>query len=313
MSEYKFAVVGAGSIGVGWSIVFARAGYSVCVFDIKPEILDRFWVQINSKLKLLAENDLLQEDLEAISKRITTTTRLSQALTGADYVQECGPEELQIKQNIYKKLEELSSPNAILASSSSALTTTQFASDLPTKHRCLVVHPGNPPYLLAIAEVVPASFTSNHCVEETFKILRSVEMAPILVSHEPKGFVFNRIQGAVLREAYSLVRDGVISPQDLDLIVTEGLGKRWSIVGPFATAALNVQGGIKAHAARMGQSYFEMGQSRGQNEPWSAELIEKVSKDIEIKLNNSDWLINVEKRDLALMKITKLLLEIIKP
>ena len=313
MSEYKFAVVGAGSIGVGWSIVFARAGYSVCVFDIKPEILDRFWVQINSKLKLLAENDLLQEDLEAISKRITTTTRLSQALTGADYVQECGPEELQIKQNIYKKLEELSSPNAILASSSSALTTTQFASDLPTKHRCLVVHPGNPPYLLAIAEVVPASFTSNHCVEETFKILRSVEMAPILVSHEPKGFVFNRIQGAVLREAYSLVREGVISPQDLDLIVTEGLGKRWSIVGPFATAALNVQGGIKAHAARMGQSYFEMGQSRGQNEPWSAELIEKVSKDIEIKLNNSDWLINVEKRDLALMKITKLLLEIIKP
>jgi 3-hydroxyacyl-CoA dehydrogenase len=313
LSEYKFAVVGAGSIGVGWSIVFARAGYSVCVFDIKSEILDRFWVQINSKLKLLAENDLLQEDLEAISKRITTTTELSQALTGADYVQECGPEELQIKQNIYKKLEELSSPNAILASSSSALTTTQFASDLPTKHRCLVVHPGNPPYLLAIAEVVPASFTSNHCVEETFKILRSVEMAPILVSHEPKGFVFNRIQGAVLREAYSLVRDGVISPKDLDLIVTEGLGKRWSIIGPFATAALNVQGGIKAHAARMGQSYFEMGQSRGQNEPWSAELIEKVSKDIEIKLNNSDWLINVEKRDLALMKITKLLLEIIKP
>ena len=313
MSEHKFAVVGAGSIGVGWSIVFARAGYSVCVFDIKPEILDRFWVQINSKLKLLAENDLLQEDLEAVSKRITTTTELSQALTGADYVQECGPEELQIKQNIYKKLEELSSPNAILASSSSALTTTQFASDLPTKHRCLVVHPGNPPYLLAIAEVVPASFTSNHCVEETFKILRSVEMAPILVSHEPKGFVFNRIQGAVLREAYSLVREGVISPQDLDLIVTEGLGKRWSIVGPFATAALNVQGGIKVHAARMGQSYFEMGQSRGQTEPWSADLIEKVSKDIEIKLNNSDWLINVEKRDLALMKITKLLLEIIKP
>lgn len=313
MFEYKFAVVGAGSIGVGWSIVFARAGYSVCVFDIKPEILDRFWVQINSKLKLLEENDLLQEDLEAISKRITTTTELSKALTGADYVQECGPEELQIKQNIYKKLEELSSPNAILASSSSALTTTQFASDLRTKHRCLVVHPGNPPYLLAIAEVVPASFTSNHCVEATFKILRSVEMAPILVSHEPKGFVFNRIQGAVLREAYSLVREGVISPQDLDLIVTEGLGKRWSIVGPFATAALNVQGGIKAHAARMGQSYFEMGQSRGQNEPWSAELIEKVSKDIEIKLNNSDWLINVEKRDLALMKITKLLLEIIKP
>lgn len=313
MSDYKFAVVGAGSIGVGWTIVFARSGFNVLVYDLKPEILSDFWNQIKSKLQLLADNDLLQEDLETISKRITTTLDLSLALLDADYVQECGPENLAFKQKIFEKFEELTTPKTILASSSSALTTSEFASHLASKNRCLVVHPANPPYLLSIAEVVPAAFTSNQCIEETFTILKNTGMLPVLISNEPQGFVFNRIQGAVLREAYCLVRDGVITPQDLDLIVTQGLGKRWSITGPFATSALNVRGGIKAHAARMGQSYFEMGQSRGQNEPWEEELVEQVSKDIEKKLNNSDWQVNIAKRDLALMKLNKAFGNILKP
>ena len=256
---------------------------------------------------------MLQEDLETISKRITTTLDLSLALSDADYVQECGPENVAFKQNIFEKFEKLTTPKTILASSSSALTTNEFASHLDSKNRCLVVHPANPPYLLSIAEVVPAAFTSNQCIEETFTILKNTVMLPVLISKEPQGFVFNRIQGAVLREAYCLVRDGVITPQDLDLIVTQGLGKRWSITGPFATAALNVQGGIKAHAARMGQSYFEMGQSRGQNKPWEEDLVEQVSKDIEKKLNNSDWQANIAKRDLALMKLNKALGNILKP
>ena len=313
MSDYKFAVVGAGSIGVGWTIVFARSGFNVLVYDLKPEILSDFWIQIKSKLQLLADNDLLQEDLETISKRITTTLDLSLALSDADYVQECGPENVAFKQNIFEKFEKLTTPKTILASSSSALTTNEFASHLDSKNRCLVVHPANPPYLLSIAEVVPAAFTSNQCIEETFTILKNTGMLPVLISNEPQGFVFNRIQGAVLREAYCLVRDGVITPQDLDLIVTQGLGKRWSITGPFATAALNVQGGIKAHAARMGQSYFEMGQSRGQNKPWEEDLVEQVSKDIEKKLNHSDWQANIAKRDLALMKLNKALGNILKP
>ena len=313
MSDYKFAVVGAGSIGVGWTIVFARSGFNVLVYDLKPEILSDFWIQIKSKLQLLADNDLLQEDLETISKRITTTLDLSLALSDADYVQECGPENVAFKQNIFEKFEKLTTPKTILARSSSALTTNEFASHLDSKNRCLVVHPANPPYLLSIAEVVPAAFTSNQCIEETFTILKNTGMLPVLISNEPQGFVFNRIQGAVLREAYCLVRDGVITPQDLDLIVTQGLGKRWSITGPFATAALNVQGGIKAHAARMGQSYFEMGQSRGQNKPWEEDLVEQVSKDIEKKLNNSDWQANIAKRDLALMKLNKALGNILKP
>jgi 3-hydroxyacyl-CoA dehydrogenase len=133
------------------------------------------------------------------------------------------------------------------------------------------------------------------------------------VNNEPQGFVFNRLQGAILREAYCLVRDGVISPTDLDLIVTEGLGKRWSIVGPFSTSALNVRGGIKAHVARMGKSYFEMGKERGQNDPWDESLVDIVAADIDKKLPDANWEENTKKRDLALMKLNKLFEKVVKP
>ena len=313
MSKIKFAVLGAGSIGLGWAIVFARSKSDVVVYDVKQEMLDNFWIQLRSRLALLASNGLLTEGIDTVASRISVTLDLSHAVSNVDYVQECVPEDLRLKQNIFRNLEDLSSPTAILASSSSALTATEFAYNLASNHRCLVVHPGNPPYLLSIAEVVPATFTSAESVESTMNILRNVGMIPVKISTEPKGFVFNRLQGAILREAYCLVRDGVISAQDLDLIVTEGLGKRWSITGPFATAALNVQGGIKAHAERMGKSYFEMGLIRGQNDPWEAGLIEQVSNEMESKLANENWKINTEIRDLALMKINKSLSQIVKP
>ena len=167
--------------------------------------------------------------------------------------------------------------------------------------------------MISIAEVVPAKFTSEQAIKTCTDLLNKVGIIPIRVNNEPQGFVFNRLQGAILREAYCLVRDGIISPTDLDLIVTEGLGKRWSIVGPFATSALNVRGGIKAHVARMGKSYFEMGSERGQNDPWDEALVERVAADIESKLPDAKWEKNTQKRDLALMKLTKLSEKVIKP
>ena len=245
--------------------------------------------------------------------KIQTTLDLAEAVAGADYVQECGPENLELKRELFTKLAGLAKPDAILASSSSALRPSEFASDIAGNERCLVVHPGNPPYLISIAEVVPAKFTSEQSIKTCTDLLTKVGIIPIRVNNEPQGFVFNRLQGAILREAYCLVRDGVISPTDLDLIVTEGLGKRWSIVGPFATSALNVRGGIKAHVARMGKSYFEMGRERGQNDPWDEALVERVAADIESKLPDAKWEKNTEKRDLALMKLNKLLAKIVKP
>lgn len=313
MSDPKFSIIGSGSIGIGWAIVFARAGYKVKVFDVEESALRNFEIQVKNRLELLDENKLLDDSPKKIAARIETTLDLAEAVAGADYVQECGPENLELKRELFTKLAGLTNSDVILASSSSALRTSEFASGIASNARCLVVHPGNPPYLISVAEVVPADFTSNESVEVCKKILIKVGIIPIQVNNEPQGFVFNRLQGAILREAYCLVRDGVISPTDLDLIVTEGLGKRWSIVGPFATSALNVRGGIKAHVARMGKSYFEMGKERGQNDPWDQELVERVAADIENKLPDAQWEANTEKRDLALMKLSKLFRKVEKP
>jgi len=313
LSDPKFSIIGSGSIGIGWAIVFARAGYKVKVFDVEESALRNFEIQVKNRLELLDENKLLDDSPKKIISRIQTTLDLAEAVAGANYVQECGPEKLELKRELFTKLAALTNPDVILASSSSALRTSEFASGIATNARCLVVHPGNPPYLISVAEVVPADFTSNESVEVCKKLLTKVGIIPIQVNNEPQGFVFNRLQGAILREAYCLVRDGVISPTDLDLIVTEGLGKRWSIVGPFATSALNVRGGIKAHVARMGKSYFEMGKERGQNDPWDQELVDRVAADIENKLPDAQWEKNTEKRDLALMKLSKLFKKVEKP
>jgi 3-hydroxyacyl-CoA dehydrogenase len=268
---------------------------------------------VKARLELLGENELLAENPQAVLERIQTTLDLAEAVAEADYIQECGPESVEIKRELFTKLANLAKTDAILASSSSALRPSEFASDVASNERCLVVHPGNPPYLISIAEVVPAKFTTDAAIARCTELLTKVGIIPIRVNNEPQGFVFNRLQGAILREAYCLVRDGVISPTDLDLIVTEGLGKRWSIVGPFATSALNVRGGIKAHVARMGKSYFEMGKERGQNDPWDQSLVEVVAADIDKKLPDADWEENTKKRDLALMKLNKLFEKVVKP
>jgi len=313
LSDLKFSIIGSGSIGIGWAIVFARAGYKVKVYDIEESALRNFENQVKNRLELLDDNKLLTNSPKKIAARIKTTLDLTDAVSDADFVQECGPENLEIKRELFTKLANLAKPDAIIASSSSALRPSEFASNIASNERCLVVHPGNPPYLISIAEVVPAEFTSEEAIKTCIDLLTKVGIIPIRVNNEPQGFVFNRLQGAILREAYCLVRDGVISPTDLDLIVTEGLGKRWSIVGPFATSALNVRGGIKAHVARMGKSYFEMGRERGQNDPWDGALVERVAADIESKLPDAKWEKNTQKRDLALMKLTKLFEKVIKP
>ncbi len=313
MSDPKFSIIGSGSIGIGWAIVFARAGYNVKVFDIEEAALKNFNTQIKSRLALLRENELLAENPQAVLERIQTTLDLAEAVAEADYIQECGPESVEIKRELFTKLANLAKTDAIIASSSSALRPSEFASDVASNERCLVVHPGNPPYLISIAEVVPAKFTTDAAIARCTELLTKVGIIPIRVNNEPQGFVFNRLQGAILREGYCLVRDGVISPTDLDLIVTEGLGKRWSIIGPFATSALNVRGGIKAHVARMGKSYFEMGKERGQNDPWDESLVNIVAADIDKKLPDANWEENTKKRDLALMKLNKLFEKVVKP
>jgi L-gulonate 3-dehydrogenase len=191
----------------------------------------------------------------------------------------------------------------MLASSSSALTASSFAAELVGRARCLVVHPANPPHLLPVVEVVPAPFTSAEIVLRVRALLSAAGMSPVLVAREVEGFVLNRLQGALLREAYCLVRDGVASVEDVDRVVREGLGRRWAFIGPFETADLNTRGGIAAHAERLGPAYARMGAERGQDDPWTPELVADVVAQRRTVLPLEAWEDRVAWRDRALLAL----------
>jgi 3-hydroxyacyl-CoA dehydrogenase len=303
----RVAILGAGSIGVGWSIVFARAGCAVTLHDPDERRLELAPAELLARLGRLAGRGLLSEPPAAIARRVRTTAGVEEAVAGAGYVQECAPESLELKRELFARLDRRAPAEAILASSSSAITASAIAGDLDGRGRCLVAHPGNPPYLLPVVELVPAPFTRSEVVDSAASFLESAGMTVVRVRAEIEGFVFNRLQGALLREAYCLVRDGIAGVEDVDRVVREGLGRRWSVIGPFETSDLNVRGGIEAHAARMGPAYERMGAERGQNDPWTPDLVDRVADERRRLLPIEQWEERVEWRDDMLMTIERAL------
>jgi L-gulonate 3-dehydrogenase len=301
----SIAVVGGGSIGVAWTIVFARAGHPVSVFDPDAQRLELIAGEVAGRLADLEAAQLLDEPPAAIGGRVSVCPDLGRALADAVYVQECAPENLELKRALFQQLDTVASPETTLASSSSMMPASSFAGELAGRDRCLVVHPGNPPYLLPIAEVVPAPFTRDDVVQAAATLLADAGMSVVHVRKEVEGFIFNRLQGALLREAYCLVRDGVAGVEDIDRVVREGLGRRWAVVGPFETAALNAQGSIQSHAERMGSAYARMGAERGQNDPWTPDLVTRIADELERRLPREAWADRVAWRDDALIALER--------
>lgn len=295
------AVVGSGNIGLGFAIVFACSGSQVRLYDPEPSQRDLVPAMVGRILADLESFGLLEQGREAIAARIAVFAELEAALEGCAYVQECAPERRALKQSLFATLDGLTPGDVVLASASSAMPVSEFAAQLAGRHRCLVVHPGNPPFLLRVVEVVPAPFTESAVVRRARDLLESAGLATVLVRKEVKGFVFNRLQGAVLREAYCLVRDGVASVEDIDRLVRDGLGLRWAVAGPFETVDLNTTGGIARHAERLGQAYAEMGAERGQRDPWTPGLVEEVESQRRKLLPLSDWAERVRWRDRSIM------------
>jgi L-gulonate 3-dehydrogenase len=296
------AIIGAGSIGVAFAIVFARAGFTVRLQD--PNSARRVAApgEIALRLRDLEAYALIAETPEEILARVTIVPTVEEAVPEAVLVQECAPEQLDLKRDLFAVLDRLAPAEAILASATSALQPSSFAAELRGRSRCLVGHPGNPPYLIPIIEVVPAPFTSEAAVTRCEEIYRAAGLSPILLRMEIEGFVFNRLQGALLREAYCLVRDGVVSVDEIDQVVRDGLGPRWSVIGPFETVDLNTRGGIAAHAAKMGPAYARMGAERGQHDPWAPELVKQVEEARRALLPLDQWEDRVAWRDRMMMK-----------
>lgn len=268
-------IIGAGLIGRSWSIVFARAGWRVRLHDAVPEVLEAALERIGASLADLEAGGLVEAG-DPVLGRISCHGDLAETLAGVDYVQECGPEVLEQKQSLFRAIDGAAPPDAVIASSSSGITASAFAADLAGRRRCLVVHPVNPPHLVTLVELAPAEWTEAAAVERARAIMVEVGQAPVLVRREIEGFILNRLQGALLSEALRLVEGGYVSPDDLDTVVAEGLGPRWSFMGPFETIDLNAPGGIRDYMARYGPLYGAMAERQREAPNWGEPMMSRL-------------------------------------
>jgi L-gulonate 3-dehydrogenase len=271
----KVAVIGAGLIGRAWSIVFARAGFEVALWDKFPETIPPALAYIGERLPELREAGLLADEPEAVLARIHAASTIAEAVAGADYVQENGPERIAEKQDLFAELDRHAAPHVVLASSTSGIPASEFTGNLPGRGRCLVAHPVNPPYLIPLVEICPAPWTADWAVTRAREIMEQAKQVPATINREVQGFVLNRLQGALLAEAFRLIDDGLISPEDLDATVKHGLGLRWSFMGPLETIDLNAPGGLADYCARYGGLYADL-QAQMTPREWTPELVGRL-------------------------------------
>jgi len=271
----NIAVVGSGLIGQAWAIVFARGGHNVKMWDGDPKAVDTGIRLIAGQVADLKEAGLI-DDPKALIARISGCKTLEEVLDGAEYVQENLPERVEMKKDIFGRMDKIAAPTCVLASSTSSIPASAFTEDLPGRARCLIAHPVNPPYLVPVVEICGAPWTDAKVIQQTWDVMESVGQKPVKIHKELQGFILNRLQGALLREAFKLVEQGYVDPDGLDVTVREGLGLRWSFMGPFETIDLNAPDGLADYAHRFGNMYQSIAEEQTSTEPWSEALIEKL-------------------------------------
>lgn len=260
----KIAVVGAGLIGQGWAAVFAQAGFNVAMFDASPQAAARAMTAMKQRVADLAEFDLIESSAAPqILGRISIAASLKNALSGAIYVQENTPEEIELKRKVTRELDSLVPADIPIGSSTSGIPASRYCENIAGRHRCFVVHPINPPHLHPAVEIVPTPWTDQNAVRVVNDLMIQCGRKTIVLREEIDGFVVNRLQGALLEEAFKLIGRGIVSAEDLDKAISDGLGLRWSIIGPMQTIHLNAPGGVSDYVARYGQMYkdFEISPS----------------------------------------------------
>lgn len=274
----RIGIVGSGLIGRAWAIVFAQANMPVSLYDVDAATLDKAQEAIRQSLIDLQQAGLI-DDFEAPLALIQTESDLARAMAGVEYIQECGPENIEAKRSIYTDLEAVVAKDTILASSTSGIAASQFIDHLRHPERCLVAHPVNPPYLIPLVEVAPAPATSETATDRTMRLMEQAQQVPILVRKEIQGFILNRLQGALLNEALRLFRDGYVSAEDLDKTVKHGLGLRWSFMGPFETIDLNAPAGVVDYGQRYGSLYRDVDRQRGDDDPWATATLATLDQE----------------------------------
>ena len=235
----RIAVVGAGLMGHGIALEFAAAGFEVEMHDLTEGVLQQARSCIEGNLRMMEEKGLVggKESRRAL-ENISASVELADVVADADLVVEAIAENLEVKQEAFRRFDELCPEHTILASNTSTFMPSQMAAATGRPDRVLVTHYFNPPFLLPLVEIVRGAATSEETIETVYALLEGIGKAPVVVQKEVPGFIGNRMQAAVLREALALVEEGVATPQEVDTVIKTSIGRRWAVAGVFEVAEI---------------------------------------------------------------------------
>ena len=278
-------VVGSGVIGRGWIQVFVRAGCRTRVYDADQSQADKAlaWVEDDLQQNVTA-GVISPKEAQARLGLISRHADLEEALAGAGYVQESGTENLEIKRALFAEMDKLVPEGVILASSTSALDIEAIAGDLEGAARCFTAHPFNPPHILPVVEIMSTRFADPALLERAIRFLRRVGQKPVRMNFFVPGYLANRLQAAVVREAIHLVESGAAGVEAVDTVISDALGLRWVLFGNFGTNNTNADGGIREYYTRFGEAYRELMVDLDSSPPsFSPEMIERIGREVEAK------------------------------
>ncbi len=285
MDIRKVACVGAGLIGQGWATLFSSRGLEVTLQDLTLSILEGSLSRIRSNLLFLESNDLLRKgEAAAALSRIKVRTEIRETVREADYIQESVPDNYESKKKVCREIDASAPDRAVLASSSSGLLMTEIQKSVTRPERCILVHPILPVYLIPLVEIAGGEQTSRETAMAAYDFMKKLGKSPVLLKREVPGYIVNRFQAAILREAVDLVDKGVADPEDVDKAFCTGIGLRDPIIGPFLRIHL-AGGGIERFMENFSQSYRNRWETM---ETWTSiparakEKIVRVVKEMEV-------------------------------
>lgn len=309
MEEIKtIGVVGVGVIGASWTALFLYKGFKVKVYDPYPIDEELFKKRIQANLKDLSDLDLQTQSshsLQDILSNLELHNNLKDAVADVDFIQENAPERLDLKQKLYQDITSYCPEKTLIASSSSGLKVSDFQKEAAHPERILLGHPFNPPHLLPLVEIVGGNLTDPQFLKHASEFYQGLGKHPIILNKEVKGHVANRLQAALWREAFSLVKEGVCSAEDVDIAITSGPGLRWALFGPYINMELANQKGFKEAIHHLGPPMTEWWNDMQafQHSEETTELLEEQTKELLTHYKDVDL---YQKRDKGLVDILKL-------
>lgn len=277
--------IGAGTMGHATALQFAMSGYRVNLLDTSEEALHEGISGIKKDIETFQESGILKEDPNEILNRITVTTNYATALKNADFIIESVVENLDVKKSVWQEAEKNTGKNTIMATNTSGLSPSEIQSVLENPDRFVVAHFWNPAQLMPLVEIVPGEKTSKTTIDITEQLINKIGKHAVSLKKESLGFVGNRIQLAVLREAFHIINEGIATPEAVDDIVKYSLGRRWSLIGPVASADL---GGLDVFKNISSYLYDDLASEKG-TDSLLAKMIDEKKLGLKSGKGFYDW------------------------